>query len=267
MKTCLPFLIFLLLTLITHAQITTPVINANFGVDGELRSNFKGNFAQSSDDWFGNGAAGVGVPVIDTTGAAAMYAQFLVDPAFRKQPFFRTMRVPQYTVVNNRLWIDAVYIRDYNGQSGGDQTAFVISNKNGESPADWTGGATSVLDKNDISDMFVHVRRAGPTKTDELWFMGGMTLQGTTGDRYFDFELYQTDIFYSRSTGRFTGYGPDDGHTSWTFDAAGNILAPGDIILSEEFQSGALTNLQARIWVNASALSLTPKSFSWAKDP
>src|SRR5438309_2247580 len=106
MKTHLPFSIFLVLGFCAHAQITTPTINANFGVDGELRTNIEGNFAQSSDDWFGNGAPGVGQQVIDTTGAASIYARYLVDPAFRKEPFFRTMRVPQYTVVNNRLWID-----------------------------------------------------------------------------------------------------------------------------------------------------------------
>jgi hypothetical protein len=265
MKTRLLFFLSLFLFKLIGAQITTPVIKAGFGVDGELRANYFNNFLQAgNDDWFNNGTQGNGQSVIDTTGAAAMVARYATDATFRKQPFFRTMRVPQYSLVNNRVWIDAVYIRDYNGQSGGDETAFVNSNKNGDSPADWKAGVTSVLDKNDIAEMMVHVRREGSKGTDPLWFMGGLSLQGTTGNRYFDFELYQTDIFYTRSTGKFSNYGPDAGHTSWTFDAAGNILKTGDVIFSAEYSSSSLTLIEARIWVHRSALSITPKAFDWS---
>ncbi|MBA2745342.1 MAG: T9SS type A sorting domain-containing protein, partial [Flavisolibacter sp.] len=217
-----------------------------------------------NDDWFNNGTAGTGQFVIDTTGAASMMANWLANPASRKLPFYRTMRVPQFSTVNNRVWIDAVYIRDYNGQAGGDSTAFVTSNKNGDSPGFWTGGITSVLDKNDIAEMMIHVRRAGPSRIDSLWFMGGLSLQGTTGNRYFDFELYQTDIFYSRTTGQFTNYGPDMGHTTWEFDQAGNITKPGDVIFSAEYSSSSLTMVQARIWVNKQSLAMTPAGFDWA---
>jgi hypothetical protein len=264
MKTPLPLLSLLLLTHTVPAQITTPVIKAGFGVDAELRANYAGASAQASDDWFGNGDPGTGEHVIDTSGAAAMYAQYLTDPALRKQPFFRTMRVPQYSVINNHLWIDAIYIRDYSGQSGDDETAFVSSNKNGQSPDAWTGGVTSVLNKNDISDMMIHVRRDGPLKTDSLWFAAGLSLQGTTGNRYFDFELYQTDIFYSRASGRFTNYGPDDGHTAWQFDASGAVTKPGDAIFTAEYSSSSLTAVQARVWIHKSALSITPAAFDWA---
>ena len=61
---------------------------------------------------------------------------------------------------------------------------------------------------------------------------GGISLDNTTGNRYFDFEMYQTDIYYDRPSAKFYGYGPDAGHTSWQFDAAGNILQPGDIIFN-----------------------------------
>jgi len=264
MKKLLHLTISLILSIFLNAQITTPIIKAGFGVDADLRANFFNGFIQSgNDDWFNNGTAGTGQFVIDTTGAASMVSRYLIDPAFRKLPFFRTMRVPQFSIVNNRLWIDAVYIRDYNGQAGGDSTAFVISNKNGESPQLWNGGATSVLDKNDIAEMMIHVRRAGPTKTDSLWFMGGMSLQGTTGNRYFDFELYQTDIFYSRTTGKFSNYGPDAGHTSWRLDAAGNVIAPGDVIFTAEYSSSSLTAIEARIWVDKNTMSITPVAFDW----
>src|SRR5438045_1786326 len=157
MKTLLPF-ITLLLTLSATAQITTPVIKAGFGVDGDLDNNyFKGFIQSGNDDWFSQ-TAGTGTFVIDTNGAAAMVKRYQADPNFRKLPFFRTMRVPQLSIINNKLWVDAIYIRDYNGQAGGDSTAFVSSNKNAQSPGIWTGGNSSVLDKNDISDMFIHVR-------------------------------------------------------------------------------------------------------------
>src|SRR5438309_4979976 len=178
MKTLLLFLT-LLLTLGVHAQITTPIIKAGFGVDGDLDNNyFKGFIQSGNDDWFSK-TLGTGTYVIDTNGAAAMAKRFTTDPNFRKLPFYRTMRVPQLSIINNRLWLDAIYIRDYNGQAGGDSTAFVSSNKNAQNPGIWTGGNSSVLDKNDISDMLIHVRRAGPNKTDSLWLFGGLSVRGT----------------------------------------------------------------------------------------
>ncbi|MGZ3881150.1 MAG: T9SS type A sorting domain-containing protein, partial [Flavisolibacter sp.] len=113
-------------------------------------------------------------------------------------------------------------------------------------------------------DMMMHVRRAGPNLTDSLWFFGGLSIENTSGDRYFDFELYQTDIYYDRVSQQFYGYGPDAGHTTWKFDAAGNILTPGDVIFSASYQSNVLTGIEARIWVDQASLSMTPASFNWA---
>src|SRR5215211_3432143 len=104
MKTYLLFA-FIFLALASSAQITTPIIKAGFGVDGELRANFFNGFVQSgNDDWFNNGTAGTGSFVIDTNGAAAMMARYAIDPAYRRLPFYRTMRVPQYSTINNRIW-------------------------------------------------------------------------------------------------------------------------------------------------------------------
>jgi hypothetical protein len=90
-------------------------------------------------------------------------------------------------------------------------------------------------------------------------------MDNTTGNRYFDFEMYQTDIYYDRASGRWFGYGPNEGHTSWQFNAAGNVTAPGDIIFSGEFQSSTLTNVQARIWVSrATWMTVTPTAFNWS---
>jgi hypothetical protein len=265
MKTPLLF-IALFSTLTAFTQITTPIIKAAFGVDGDLKSNHFNGFVQSgNDDWFTNGTAGTGQYVIDTTGAAAIRAGYTSDVSpfpKRMSSFFRGMSRPSYSIVNNRLWLDALFVRDYHGN---DTTVFTAgSDKNGMSPQFWSGGIQGIPDKNDILDMFMHVRRAGPNTTDSLWFFGALSLDNVTGNRYFDFEMYQTDIYYDRASARWYGYGPDAGHTSWLFDAAGNVVRPGDIIFSAEYQSSSLTNIEARIWIDRASLNITPAAFNWS---
>lgn len=265
MKVSLLF-VFTIFTFSTNAQITTPIIKAAFGVDADLRANYFNGFVQSgNDDWFNNGTLGTGQFVIDTTGAAAIRAGYAADISpwpKRMSSFYRTMSKPSFSVVNNRLWLDALFVRDYHGN---DTTVFTSgADKNGDSPANWSGGIQGIPDKNDILDMFMHVRRAGPTNTDSLWMFGGLSLDNVTGNRYFDFEMYQTDINYDRVSSKWYGYGPDAGHTSWQFDASGNIIRPGDIIFSASYQSSSLTSIEARIWVNRSALSITPVAFDWS---
>jgi len=243
------------------AQITTPIVKANFGVDADLRANYFNSFAQSgNDDWFTN-SAGSGEFVIDTTGAAAILAAYTSNPATREIPFFRTMRYPAYTIVNNRMLIDAVFIRDYHGD---DSTIFASGgNKNGDSPANWSCPISqSVPDKNEILDMMVHVRRAGPNATDSLWMFGGISIENTSGSRYVDFEMYQTDIYYDRGPRAFFGYGPNAGHTIWQFNSAGDITVPGDVIFTAEFNTG-LNLVEARIWVDKASLLMTPIDFNW----
>lgn len=263
-KLLLILILFIQLSSLVRGQITTPVIRANFGVDGDLRCNFFSGFIQSgNDDWYMlPTSTGTGKFVIDTTGAAAIVARYGWDMNFRKLPFFRTMSVPPYTLLNNRLAIDAVFIRDYHDS---DSTIFASgSNKNGMSPASWScPPAQSIPDKDDILDMFVHVRRQGPNVTDSLWMFGGLSIENTTGNRYFDFEMYQTDIYYDRVSRKFYGYGPDAGHTSWTFSPTGDIVTPGDIIFTAEFSSSGMTSIAARIWTNFANLSTPPLDFDW----
>ncbi|HET6995455.1 MAG TPA: T9SS type A sorting domain-containing protein [Chitinophagaceae bacterium] len=266
MKKVVPILILLLLYICKgYTQITSPVIRANFGVDADMRSNFFNGFVQSgNDDWFVlPGSLGTGQFMIDTAGAAARVARYAIDVPFRRSTFVKMMRFPVFSVINNRLLLDAAFIRDYHGD---DSTVFASgSSKNGDNPTDWnTPVSQGIPDKNDILDVMVHIRRAGPNITDSLWMMGGMSLDNTTGDRYFDFEMYQTDLAYNRSTLKFTGAGPDAGHTSWQFDAAGNIIKAGDIIFSAEYQSSSLTFIEARIWINQASLSISPAAFAWS---
>jgi len=260
MKLFLPIL-FILIGSVSHSQITTAVIKANFGVEADLESNRFINSTLSNDDWF-YGVSGPGEFVIDTTGAAYILNQYAVNPATRMQPFFRNMRFPQFSTVNNRILIDGIFIRDHHGD---DSTVFAAgSNKNGMSPASWSCPVSQgIPDKNDILDMMMHVRREGPNLTDSLWLFGGVSIENTTGNRYFDFEMYQTDIYYDKTTRLFYNYGPDAGHTTWEFDAAGNILKAGDIIFTAEYSSSSLSNVEARIWVNKASLLITPAVFNW----
>ena len=149
MKRILHVLVFLLWITSANSQITTPVLKASFGVDGDLRANYFNGFLQFNDDWFNNGTAGSGVFVIDTTGAASLLSQYTSNPNSRKLPFYRTMRYPAFTTITtgaSRLLIDAVFIRDYHGD---DSTIFASgASKNGMSPADWsTPIAQSIPDK------------------------------------------------------------------------------------------------------------------------
>lgn len=253
----------IILPYFTSGQITSPIIKANFGVDADLRANFFNNLNQAgNDDWFNRPSLGTGRQMIDTSGAAAIVAAYTSNPASRMWSFFRLMEPDPYSVVNNRIVIDAIFHRDFHGT---DSTVFAAgSNKNGMSPEFWTCPvAQNIPDKNDILDAMVHVRRAGPNPTDSIWMFGGISIENTTGNRYFDFELYQTDLYYDRTLRRFFNFGPDEGHTSWKFDAAGNILSAGDIIFSAEYGSSSLSNIEARIWIKKTDMSISPVAFNW----
>jgi hypothetical protein len=237
-------------------------VKANFGVDGDLRANYFNSGASSTgDDWFNYDNSTTGAQIIDTAGAAAIKARYATDVNFRETSFSTGMNFPPFAVVNNKLLLGAAFIRDYHGK---DSTAFSGS-KNGDSPGTWySPPATPVPNKNDILDVMAHMRRDGPGMTDSLWLFGGVSIEGTTGDRYFDFEMYQTDLTYNKTSGTFSGYGPDAGHTTWQFDAAGNISKPGDIVFSADYGSSTLSAIEARIWINKSSMSITPVGFNWS---
>jgi hypothetical protein len=267
MKKLLPLLLMLSNSLYVSGQITTSILKANFGVDGDLKSNYinlSGPIRPWGDDWYSYGLAGGNVFVIDTLGAAAIVDGYTTNPATRMNSFLRHMNQGFYSVANNKLLLDAVFVRDYHGE---DSTVFASgSNKNAMTPAMWsTPVAQSIPDKNEFLDAFIHVRRDGPNAigSDSLWMFGAVSIENTTGNRYFDFELFQTDLVYTKNTLSFSGYGPDAGHTSWEFDAAGNIVTPGDIIFTEEFSSSSLSLVEARIWIKKSDLSITPAAFNW----
>ena len=147
MKTLLQFLAFIILSANGSGQISSALFKANFGVDAELRANyFNGAALPGNDDWFINGNLGTGIAVIDTSGASAIYNGYLSNMASRNLPIIRRMNYPPFSVINNTLLMDAVFVRDYHGD---DSTVYASgSNKNGMSPVNWTSPVSqSVPDK------------------------------------------------------------------------------------------------------------------------
>jgi hypothetical protein len=261
-KTLLLFFLFFA-AVASQAQIIVPAVKAGFGVDADLRAKLFNNATLvANDDWFPGNTTGNGTFIIDTNGAASLLKRYAMYPPSRKMTLTRRMRFPQFSVINNRLLIDGIFVRDFHGD---DSTVFASgSNKNGMSPADWTTPTSQgIPDKNDILDAYLHIRRDGMNFSDSLWVFGGISIQNITGNRYFDFEMYQTDITYDRTNLKFTGYGPDAGHTAWKFDAQGKVIQPGDVIFTAEYDSKSLSFIEARIWVDTASLRMTPYAFKW----
>ena len=260
-----PLIVFLgLLPLAGHAQLSPGGIFASFGVDADTRANWvkygpaKG--AISSDDWFA--PFGTGYNVIDTSNWATYLAQL---SAGNNISFNKRMSQLLYAKVGGRLWLDAVYGRDFTAASvAKDSTTFTIASKNGDDPSNWKGGISNFPNKNDLVDVYAHMRRDGTSVYDSLWLFTGATTYGTMGSSYFDVELYKNPLSYSSSTGTFTTAGTDAGHTQWIFDAAGNIIQTGDLILAVDFTPGLVPVVDLRIWVSQTTVTtVTPSRFNF----
>jgi hypothetical protein len=232
-----------------QSQINTGGLHANFGVDADTKASFKNygpavSFA-NSDDWFAlTGAFGQGV--IDTTNAS-YYKSLLQNN--KNISFNQGMSKPEYSNVNGRLWLDAVYARDYAKYGGKDSTCFT-SGKNGDNPASWTGGIRTLDPDNDIVDAYAHLRRNGSNATDSLWLFGAVSTMGNATDRYVDIELYNKAVSYNKSTGRFNTGGALTGHTQWLFDASGKVIQTGDVLITIVYVAGQEPQVDVHIWVS-----------------
>ena len=169
--------------------------------------------------------------------------------------------------------IDAIWARDNFGGSGAvDTTSFAVSSKNGQDPLLWGPGVSKVLGKNDLVDVADHMFReidsgASPI-VNNLWFVGLINRAEPGGDAYMDFEFYVRDVGYNKTTQKFSYAGPDKGHTSFNFDAGGNITQLGDMLYNVSLTGGGTNpNIQVRIWVSyVDYTSITPKDFTWGPD-
>jgi len=255
---------FLFAPLLNHAQLNNGGNNAGFGVDGDTRSYWSKygpvTGAVSTDDWFSFNPAIKGI--IDTSNAAYYKSILSLD---QNLGFTKRMSAPLYSKINGKLWLDAVYGRDYVCTSPLiDSTVFTISAKNGDDPSVWLGGSSNIPDKTDLQDVYAHMRRDGTNVTDSLWFFTGVSTVGTSGSRYFDIELYKKDFSYDPETGVFTTAGSEAGHTEWPFDASGNITQTGDMIVAVNYAPGAPPVVDVRIWVSdVTFASVIPSRFNF----
>lgn len=237
---------------------------ANFGVDADTRSNYMKyglvTGAVASDDWFAPSLTGYNV--IDTSNAASYLSLLQAGSNFS---FNKRMSVPLYSKIGGRLWLDAVYGRDFSAANSlKDSTTFTIASKNGDNPSNWAGGVSSFPDKNDLIDVYAHMRRDGITVNDSLWLFTGVSTYGVNGSRYFDIELYKNSFSYNSTTGKFTTAGTSAGHTEWLFDPIGNVIQTGDMILAVTYSPGTAPIVDVRIWVSQSTWStVSPSDFSF----
>ena len=257
-------LVVSLFPLPVFSQLNNGGLNAGFGVDGDTRSNYVKYGPVTglivTDDWFS--PSSYGYNVIDTSNAATYRSSLL---AGNNISFYKPMSMPLYSRVGGRLWLDAVYGRDFSAASSlKDSTTFTIAAKNGDNPTTWYGGVSSFPDKNDLVDVYAHMRRDGISVYDSLWLFTGISTFGTSGSRYFDVELYKNSFSYNRFSGGFLSSGTSGGHTQWIFDASGNIVQTGDLILGCTFTPGAPPVVDVRIWVSQTTYSsITPANFSF----
>jgi hypothetical protein len=262
MKLCYAILFLIVLHAEGLCQLNTGGFHAGFGVDADTKAGYlkygPATGLVTSDDWFSSPTAS-GNNIIDTANAA--YYRSLLQ-AGNNISFVKRMSVPLYTNVSGKIWLDAIYTRDYITGST-DSTTFSGGGKNGDDPASWHGNASSIPGKTDLVDAYGHMRRNGLNVHDSLWFFTGVSTVGTSGARYFDIELYKNKITYNPATGNFNTGGPSAGHSQWLFDASGNITQTGDMIIAVNYSSGAPT-VEVRIWISKTTYtSVTPTLFNF----
>lgn len=272
MRTILTGLFAVLFTYVLNAQLQLGGSHAGFTVDGDTKVGYA-KFGPSTasafnnDDWFLPQAySGTGIGILDTTGATVYKSKLQSNINIS---FTERMVKPMFTVVNSKLWIDAIYSRDYSQNLGGiasaDSTAFSNSAKNVLNPnTNWQGTATNFTTKTDLVDGFAHMRRDGTSIYDSLWMFFGVSTLGTNGDRYYDVELFKKACNYDPVTKLFSTAGTDGGHTAWVFDAAGKVTQTGDMIIAFTFSPGSAPQIDLRLWVsNTTYSTVTPYYFNF----
>ncbi|MCL9807708.1 hypothetical protein NAT51_19475, partial [Flavobacterium amniphilum] len=89
-----------------------------------------------------------------------------------------------------------------------------------------------------------------------MWAFAGGSLRETNGSKHIDFEFFRTLIDYSPGDVVFGNTGNDGGRTAWDFDATGNILVPGTLIVSIDYEGGGTKpDVRIRVWMNQADLA------------
>ncbi|QBA63568.1 Ig-like domain-containing protein [Muriicola soli] len=221
-------------------------VGANFGIEADA---YSGDVISGvlTDDWFYNGISGAGV-VDEATAAAMGYAAQLA--ANNNIAFDLRQSIPNYASNNGYIWYSTRYGRDYTSLSGNDFTTFT-SGKNGDNPmTSWSNGPSSVPSKTDIVDSGVHMRRNGDQVTDDLWVQMMISTLSSSGNHFIDFELFVSELSTSGSS--FVNSGPHEGHTAWEFDASGNVVQIGDMVIGFSYSGSGVTGVEVRLWIDRS---------------
>ena len=283
MKRNFQFVLITILSIVTFlplfstAQYSSGIVGG-FGIDGDVLSGQSQNTTPTttngSFDWFKATGTGMGLGVIDTTGAA-VYKNLL--QASQNIAFNRGMAFPRFSTQNGYLLLDARYGRDKVGNStgGGDLTTFTNGSKNGDDPSTWSTAPTgsNVSDKGDIIDSYIHLRRDGTvinnTNPSALILALGVSTLGNTGNRYVDFELFHNRIAYNTTTGLFnnSGSATTGGHSPWTFNSNGSVNAVGDMTVSFSYGTSGVSEISIYIWVSsATYTTVIPSKFSFIQN-
>ncbi|WP_139002668.1 T9SS type A sorting domain-containing protein [Hyunsoonleella aestuarii] len=234
---------------------TDPI--AGFGVDADVEADvlsFSNLPASGTDDWFDymNGAPGLGV--IDTSiypSGLDTGENIAVRLDMSQEPFW-------VDPVTFRTWIDGLYARDQrtNGKFK-DGTVFgATSDKNIQNPMTWTIKNGDVPQKNDIIDVYAHLRREAPFggafAGQEFAFVGAST-RSQDGTSYIDFEYFRGKIKVENESIVYEdpSYGQQGGHTAFEFEADGIPSQLGDIILSVNYTNGGnVADIRVFVWID-----------------
>ncbi len=116
--------------------------------------------------------------------------------------------------------------------------AFAGGDKADDNPNTWTWAAGSVLTKDTLGDVLIHVSKAAYGHT---WIMAAATRESGIGESYVDFEFLQNTLTQN-ADGTFTSAGPNGGRTVNDFVLAltltGGGSVPGLCVLSWQPVSG-----------------------------
>ncbi|MEJ1223740.1 immunoglobulin domain-containing protein [Sediminicola sp. 1XM1-17] len=235
------FIGFVLLAFTGYSQ-QNPGVGANFGLEADLIS---GTTNANTDDWF-SGATGMGV--IDQSQFTTF--QSIINSS-ANTPFDTRMSTNNFSSPNGYIWYAARFGHDYisEGNANKDKTTFGGGSKNAQNPAtQWNIGESSLTSNVDIVDSYVHMRRNGTNTGDDLWVDLGVSTLKANGSRFIDFELYVRELLVSG--GNFTNVGPNEGHTAWQFDATGNTIQIGDVVVGFAFSGSGVSGIEVRVWVS-----------------
>ena len=240
----------------TQEVLKTSIV-ANFGIDADIKSDSLSFYINQDsiivpgiDDWFKLPNA-VGLGVIDVSNASKIAE--LTSGLNTSAQFKMSQTV-------NPNWLDAVYLRDYFSHNNEkDVTVFGGGNdKNYDDPTSWTIKNGSVPPKNDIIDVYGHLRLDPDvigTSTD-LWVFGAVSTRTQNGDNYIDFEYFRKPVTLNPNEQHLSSEGQQNGHTAYKLALENNeVFVDGDVILSVNYvNGGTFAEFRFYAWIDSNEI-------------